>query len=278
MWYTPQMSPTGPHAPVTSRENSVVKQLRSLADAKHRNRTGSFIIEGVKMVEEALRDRAGVKMVAAAPSLTRHHGRGIIKLAGNEGVDILWISERLMSHISESKTPQPVMAVVGLREHSDESLLSSSAGPIVFCCQIQDPGNLGTIIRTAEAAGAAGVAISPNTVDPYNAKAVRASMGSILRVPVAQTGEAMLFLEKCRLRGLQAVALTPAGERTHFDLDLTRPSVLFIGREGAGLPETVLNTVDLRVRIPMANSVDSLNVATSVAVVLYEALRQREKG
>jgi TrmH family RNA methyltransferase len=114
-------------------------------------------------------------MVVASPSLTRHHGKGIIKLADAAGADILWISERLMDQMSESKTPQPVMAVVELREHSEEGLLSRPAELIVLCHQVQDPGNLGTIIRTAEATRASGLALSPNTADPHNAKTVRAS-------------------------------------------------------------------------------------------------------
>ncbi|HWR72752.1 MAG TPA: RNA methyltransferase, partial [Nitrospirota bacterium] len=180
------MQTTTPHTPVTSKENTLVKQLRALSDAKHRKKEREFLIEGVKMVEEALRDRLGVRMVVAAPSLTRHHGKGIIKLADAVGADILWISERLMDQIAESKTPQPVMAVVELRELSEEAILSRPGGLIVLCHQVQDPGNLGTIIRTAEAAGASGLALSPHTADPYNAKTVRASMGSILRVPVVR--------------------------------------------------------------------------------------------
>ncbi len=269
------MQPTTPHTPVTSKENSLVKQLRALSDAKHRKKERAFLIEGVKMVEEALRDRSGVRMVVAAPSLTRHHGRGIVKLADAVGADILWISERLMDQLSESKTPQPVMAVVELREHSEEVLLSRPAELIVLCHQVQDPGNLGTIIRTAEAAGASGVALSANTADPHNAKSVRASMGSILRVPVVRTGAVPLFLKKCREREYQIVALTTGGESTHFDLDLKRSTVVIVGQEGAGLPDELLKDVDFRVRIPLAETIDSLNVATAAAVVLYEAVRQR---
>lgn len=269
------MLTTTPHTPVTSKENSLVKRLRALSDAKHRKKERAFLIEGVKMVEEALRDRLRVRMVVAAPSLTRHHGKGIIRLADAAGADMLWISERLMDQLAESRTPQPVMAVVELREHSEEALLSLPAKLIVLCHQVQDPGNLGTIIRTAEAAGASGLALSPNTADPHNAKAVRASMGSILRVPVVRTGEAPLFLRKCRERGYQIVALTTGGERTHFDLDLRTPTVVIVGQEGTGLPDDLLKDADLRVRIPLAETIDSLNVATATAVVLYEAVRQR---
>ena len=233
------------------------------------------MIEGVKVVEEALRDNLGVKMIAASPSLVQHHGKGVLNLAENRGIEVLWISERLMDVLSESKTPQPVMAVVQMRLHREEALLASESGLIVIAHQLQDPGNLGTIIRTAEAVGASGVAITANTVDPFNAKAIRASMGSILRLPIAPIGDVAVFVKTCREKGFQTVATMLTGEKTHFDIDLTKPTAVILGQEGAGLPQDIAADIDVRVRIPMAETIDSLNVATAAAVILYEALRQK---
>lgn len=268
---------TGPHNPVTGKENSIIKNLRALSDPKHRKKEHAFLIEGVKMVEEALRDRAGVRMVVAAPSLTQHHGRGVLKLAESRSVDVLWISEKLLDSLSESKTPQPVMAVVEMKEHSEEGLLANPSGLIVIAHQLQDPGNLGTIIRTAEAVGAAGVVVTQNTVDPYNAKTVKASMGSILRLPVVRTEDVGTLIGKCREKGFQTAAMVLTGGKTHFELDLKKPTAVIVGQEGSGLPEELLKDIDHQVRIPMAEAIDSLNVATSAAVFLYEAMRQRMK-
>lgn len=270
-----RMQRTTPHSPLSSKDNNVIKNLHSLGDPKHRKKEQSFLIEGVKMVEEGLRDNAGVIMVVAAPSLVQHHGKGVLKLAESKGVDILWISERLMDMLSESKTPQPVMAVVRMKRHSEEELLGHSAKLVVVAHRLQDPGNLGTIIRTAEAAGASGVALTENTVDPFNAKAVRASMGSVLRLPVILVGDLPTFLKTCNAKGFQTAATVVTGEKTHFDVDLTKPTVVILGQEGAGLSEDIMAGIDLRVRIPMAETIDSLNVATAAAVILYEALRQR---
>ena len=271
------MERTTPHSPLTGKDNKTVKHLASLGDPKVRRKEKAFLIEGVKMVEEALRDRLGVQLVVAAPSLTQHHGRGVIKLAEKSGVDILWISERLMGAVAEGKTPQPVMAVAELREHTEEQLIAGRSGLIVIAHHLQDPGNLGTIIRTAEAAGASGVAVTPHTVDPWNAKAVRGSMGSILRVPVARIQSEREFVRACRSRGFQAAALVLNGRETIFELDLTVPTVVMLGQESAGLTAEELVDFDHRIRIPMADTIDSLNVATSAAVVLYEAVRQRTK-
>ncbi|HEX9021429.1 MAG TPA: RNA methyltransferase [Nitrospirota bacterium] len=269
---------SGPHKPITSRENSAVKYLRSLSDPRRRKKEQAFLIEGVKMVEEALRDDLGVRMLAAAPSLLHHHGKGVLKLAERRSVDVLWVSERLMDAISESKTPQPVMAAIHMKERSVDSLLADPSGLVVVAHQLQDPGNLGAIIRTAEAAGAGGVALAPNTVDPYGAKALRASMGSVLRLPVARIEDVPAFLKACKQKGFQTAATSPAGDTTHFDIDLTKSTVVVLGQEGAGLPQDIMANIDLRVRIPMAKTIDSLNVATAAAVILYEAVRQRMRG
>ena len=269
------MERTAPHLPLTGRDNKTVKYLASLADPRIRRQEKAFLIEGVKMVEEALRDKAGVRQVIASPSLTQHHGKSIIRLAEMSGVEVLWISERLLDQLSETKTPQPVMAVVEMRQQSAEALIDRPGELIVLCHRLQDPGNLGTIIRSVEAVGASGVAVTQHTVDPYNAKSVRASMGSILRVPLARVPDGTDFLARCGQRGFQIAALVLQGGKSPFDLDLRIPTVFVLGPEGSGLQEELLKEVTHRVRIPMAATIDSLNVATSAAVVLYEAMRQR---
>jgi RNA methyltransferase, TrmH family len=266
---------TNPHNPITSKDNAFIKHLHALSESKQRKKEQAFLIEGVKMVEEALRDDLGVKLVVASPSLVQHHGKGVLKLAENHAVEVLWISERLMDAIAESKTPQPVMAMVRMKEHSEQGLMANDANLIILAHQLQDPGNLGTIIRTAEAVGASGVALASNTVDPFNPKAVRASMGSILRVPIAHCADAAAFIKTCKQKGFQTVATVLTGRTTHFDIDLKKPTVVVLGQEGAGLSQDIMAEIDLHIRIPMAASIDSLNVATAAAVILYEAFRQR---
>ncbi len=266
---------TTPHSPLNSKDNSTIKYLRSLSEPKYRKKERAFLIEGVKMVEEALRDNLGATMVVAAPSLVQHHGKSVLKLAENRNIPVFWISERLMDAVSESKTPQPVAAVLQMRVHTEQELLAHASKLIVLAHQLQDPGNLGTIIRTTEAVGASGIALTPVTVDPFNAKAVRASMGSILRVPVVHLSDDISFIKICRQQGFQTIATTLTARTAHFDLDLKLPTLIVLGQEGAGLPPDILGHIDLQVRIPMAETIESLNVATAAAVMLYEAARQR---
>lgn len=263
------------HAPIESKDNKYIRFIASLSDPKTRKKEKAYTIEGVKMVEEALRNKSGVKIVAASPSLMQHRGKGLIKLAEQTSINIIWISDRLMDRIAESKTPQPVLAVVKIQEHSEEELLARDPKLIIIAHRLQDPGNIGTIIRTAEAVGASGIAVAQNTVDVFHTKSIRASMGSILRLPVVKIGETAAFVKKCRGAGFQVIAMDTEGEKTHFETDMTKASAVIVGQEGTGLPDEIAKAADIRVRIPMAKTIDSLNVATSAAVVLYEALRQR---
>jgi len=272
------MPETTPHHPLTSKDNSSIKQLRALTDAKNRKKEDIFLIEGLKMVEEALRDDLGVRMVVATPALVRHHGKGVLKLAESRQKQILWISDRLMDSLAESKTPQPVMAVVEMKKHSEDGLLAHDAGLIVVCHQLQDPGNLGTIIRTAEAAGASGIVIVSPSVDPYNPKAIRASMGSVLRLSITTVSDLPAFILSARKRSFQTVATVLTGKTLHYDIDFRKPTIMVLGQEGSGLPSELMGVIDHQVRIPMAETIESLNVATAAAVMLYEAVRQRMKS
>lgn len=271
------MEHSSPHVPITSKDNRVVKYIRSLSEHKHRKKEQAFVIEGLKMAEEALRYQSELELIIATPSLLRHHGKNILKLAEDQSVEVLWISDKLMDTLAETKTPQPVMAIVNMKEDSEEKLLTHESGLIIVCNGLQDPGNLGTIIRTAEAAGASGVAITSDTVDPYNSKTVRASMGSILRVSVAKISDVGNFIKKCKQNNFQTAAMTLEGDKTPFELDLKKPTVIIVGQEGSGLPEEVVSITDYQVRIPMAETIDSLNTAVSAAVFLYEAVRQRAR-
>ena len=272
------MHRTSPHSPLAGSDNAFVKRLRSLADAKGRKRERSFLIEGVKMVEEALRDNAGVRLVTATPALLQHHAKGLLKLADSRGVEVVWISDRLMDKLSDSKSPQPVMAEVTMPQTDEAALFKNPAGLIVVAARLQDPGNLGTIIRTAEAVTASGVAITAGTVDPYNAKAVRASMGSIFRVPVVESADLKTLIRTAKEHKFQTVAAVAAGGSEYFDADLRQATMLILGQESAGLAPEDLSGVDLRLGIPMAPTIDSLNVAVAGAVVLYEVMRQRARG
>jgi TrmH family RNA methyltransferase len=166
---------------------------------------------------------------------------------------------------------------VGIARRTLPSLsdaLESSDALVVVAHDVQDPGNVGGIMRTAEAAGATAVIATPSTADPLGWKALRGSMGSALRLPIAR-GEIGDVLRALRIAGIETSALVPRSGRPLFDVDFRKPSALILGSEGAGVPEELLQQVDRRITIPMQRPVESLNVGVAAALVLYEAYRQR---
>ena len=146
---------------------------------------------------------------------------------------------------------------------------------VVVAHLLQDPGNLGTIVRVTEAAGAGGVVTTPGTVDFYNPKALRATMGSIFRLPTLRTPSLEDFINNMKSKGYQVVAGMVSARIRYFDVDYTKPTVLLLGQEGAGLPLEAGSLTDQKVSIPMSTMIDSLNVASAASVILYEAVRQK---
>jgi TrmH family RNA methyltransferase len=176
------------------------------------------------------------------------------------------------------KSPSPVVALARRPDPKDEDFFVRDAPLVIVAVGIQDPGNVGAIVRVAEAAGAAGVVVAGASADPFGWKALRGSMGSALRIPIIVTRDLPVRLpHNGRADGsrFHLLATAPGAHRSVFDADLTGPVAIFIGSEGAGLPRTVLDQADEVVAIPMEASVESLNAATSAAVIAYEARRQR---
>ena len=174
-------------------------------------------------------------------------------------------------------THQGIIAVVKKRFYQDDKLFDRSDGIILLLYKLQDPGNLGTIIRVAEAGGVKGIIITDGTVDPYNPKTVRATMGSIFRMPIAKIDDVHGLIRKVKDLGYKGIGFFPKAEKEYFNEDLTGPIILTFGHEAAGLTDEIGRLMDVRLKIPMSGDVESLNVAVSASVVIYESMRQRQR-
>lgn len=261
-----------------SKQNPRLKYLRRLAGRRFREREGKFFAEGVRFVEEALLSDWPVEMVVYCPRVTETtRGRSLLEGAAAGGAGLVEVDEPLFRELAGTEHPQGVLAVVRQRQVRPEDLPPTGRPALLVVVDgVQDPGNLGTIVRSADAAGAGGVFLLKGTADVFNPKALRASMGSIFHVPVAQglsSDEVRSFLAS---RGIKAVAGDPRGEKAVFQSDLTVPCALVLGSEAAGVRDGPLSAAAERVRIPMPGRSESLNVAISAAILLYEAVRQRE--
>jgi TrmH family RNA methyltransferase len=259
--------------PVTGRHNPRLKELRQAFRRGELTAEGECAIEGVKLVEEALRSGqrlGGVFFSASARALAEKLLPQI-----NARVETLILPDSLFNSIVPSDAPQGVAALVKLRPVSSAQLLERSGiGPLVVAAGLQDPGNLGTILRSAEAFGAAGVFLTEGTVSLYNAKVLRGSAGSIFRFLVVRISSAEL-IGLLRERGVRLVATSSHKGTPLPEADWTLPLAIFIGNEGAGLPRDLMRQMGETVVIPQATPVESLNAGVAASIVLYEAARQR---
>lgn len=270
------MSPASSMDLISSRSNKTVKYLKSLSLARNRLKEGRFVIEGVRIVEEAL-GRAGCveKLVVTPHAATDDRAALLVESAREQGIDTLWVADRVADYIADTRTSQGILALARPVEFTEDDLEGGQIPVILVAHLLQDPGNLGTIIRVAEAAGVGGVVSTPGTVDFFNPKALRATMGSIFRMPTLRADSLDGFVERFRAKGYQILAAMVSAKKYYFEADLTKPTVVLLGQEAAGLPMEAYGLSDLQISIPMATMMDSLNVGSAASVILYEAVRQK---
>ncbi len=259
---------------VQSKQNARLKELRRTLAAAKRSGDAPAGIEGRNLLVEALRAHLVVRCVFVAQGAERL----LEGVALPRETEIVLLPKTLLDTALATEIPQPMAALVEPPRWSWESLLGPRRGEaplLVVLAGVQDPGNLGTILRSAEAFGASGVVSLPGTVSAWNAKAVRASAGSVFRVPVlaASAEECFRRLREARVR----IFATAAREAEPADrADLTAPAALLIGNEGNGVPRGLAARTDGSITIPCPGPVESLNAAVAASVLLYEASRQRE--
>ena len=264
---------------ITSSRNPKVKALRSLRLRKVRHREGHFLIEGIRIVEEALDCEAAVETLVYAPELlVCERAQALVERL--ESAQRLALSEDLFRTLSDRDEPQGIAAVVRIEDGSLSAIPLSENLLVIVAYQLSDPGNLGTLIRTADAAGATAVVVVEPSVDLYDPQTVRATMGSLFTLPVVRLEDPAALTHwvlQVRATGLslQVVATSAHAQQVHFDADFRHPLLLLLGNERQGLPEAVRDQADLRIRLPMVGRATSLNVAAAGAALVYEVIRQR---
>jgi TrmH family RNA methyltransferase len=251
-----------------------VQRLRRLSGRRAaRHAEGAFVIDGPVLVAEAL--AAGVEVEEAFA--TDVVDAALLQALEGAGARIHAIRADVLAKVVDTVTPQGLAVIARrLEVPLPAAVAAAAAGPLALVLvDVADPGNAGTLVRTAEAAGAAAVLFCGSSVDPGNAKCVRASAGALFHLPVASGGDVMVVLERLGEAGVRTAATVVRGGRAYDTVDLTGPLALLVGSEAHGLPAEVVAAVDEPLTIPMAGRSESLNVAMAGAVVCFEALRQR---
>jgi TrmH family RNA methyltransferase len=262
---------------VEGRHNALVKQLRQAFSRAERTDDGDCAIEGVRIVEEATRSGLRFRAVFFRESAQDRADRLLPQIGAN--VDTLLLPDKLFDGAVPSDSPQGVAALVRLKEFSIEDLIERvHVGPIMVLVGLQDPGNLGTILRSAEAFGSGGVVTGEGTVSPFNSKVIRASAGSVFRLPLVvakSAGGLEEVFSRFKAHRVRLIA-TSSHKGTSLDqANLTGPVAIFVGNEGSGVPRDLISRMDESVAIPHTPQVESLNAGVAGSIVLYEAARQR---
>ena len=252
------------------RHQKVQRLRRLLSRRSAREAEGAFVVEGAKVLSEALDAGAPVESVYVAAGSSSDP---VAQRAYDAGVRVYELAPGVLERVADTVTPQPLMAVVPFVDRPLADV--RGADLLVVAVDVRDPGNAGTVLRSAEAAGAGGLLFCDGSVDVYNPKTVRASAGSLFHVPVVAGGDAVQVLREMASWGLRRLATTAVGGRDYAALDLTEPVAFVLGNEANGLPAEVEGLVDERVTIPMVGRSESLNVGMAAAVLCFEAARQR---
>jgi len=265
--------------PISSFQNPRVKFLRALRLRKHRQRERCFFVEGIRIVEEALACKAPLQTLVYAPDLlVSERARSLVEQV--PPTLRLALSADVFRGLSERNQPQGIAAVIDMPEPPLSAISPAADMLLLVAFQLRDPGNLGAIVRTADATGAVGVVVVEPSVDLYDPQTVRATMGSLFALPIVRLAEAdelWAWCDDVRRAGLPlcVVGTSAHGSLIHFDVDYDRPLALLIGSEQRGLPPSARARADVLVRLPMVGRASSLNASAAAAALVYEVIRQR---
>jgi TrmH family RNA methyltransferase len=259
--------------PVTSRHNPNIARYRAVARGEVPE---VLLLDGPHLIAEAV--RAGIAIESAAvlsTALDRPEIRMLLASIDQPGVDVVATTPQVMAVVSPVKSSSAIVALGRRPQTSIDRLYTGSAPLVIVADDVQDPGNMGAIIRAGEAGGASGVTAAGACADPFGWKALRGSSGSALRLPIVTAVSAAAAIAEARRRGCRVIATVARGGRSLYDVDLRAPAAVMIGGEGPGLDPSVVQQADEQLTIPMQPQVESLNAAVAAALVVYEARRQR---
>lgn len=261
-------------AVITSRANPLIKELRDLKRRKGQAKSGQVFVEGIQPVLQALDANARVDYLIVAPELlTSESALQAIKKQRDIGTRIVNVSGAVFESLADREHPSGLAAAVSPSQYTLQVLPITAASVYLALYEVGNPGNLGTIIRSADAFGGSGVILIGDTTDPYHPTAIQASRGAVFSVPVVRIQAIVELLDWCRARDINCITASDSAPMPVWHAELRTPLVFVLGSEGKGLPQGLVSVSDLSVSIPMQGEIDSLNLAVAASVLLYEVRR-----
>ncbi|MEQ8187060.1 MAG: RNA methyltransferase [Candidatus Eremiobacterota bacterium] len=260
---------------ITRHDNPRIKHLKSLLTTKGRKKNKSFIIEGFKLFQEALNSGSHIECFFYSPAtLEGREGLFLKNIIEKNTINSCPVSDPIMNSLCDTVSPQGLVAVIKKEiDYAGEIDFSDHIWLLAY--EIQDPGNLGTIIRTADAAGVKGIFLSSGTVDVTNPKVIRATMGSFFHIKLFKINDIESFMINARKKGVTFVTTSVSSGKEYFNIEYHPPLVLIAGNEGHGLPDNIIQRSDINITIPVYGKAESLNVGIASGIILYEIARQK---
>jgi len=256
---------------IESFDNSKLKLVRKLSTKKIRHKEGKYVVEGIKILNHAIDLGADIEFVLFSTRVFEvSGGRGIVKKIYKESIEYAQVDDAIFDKLADTVTNQGIIAVIKIRSLSDKIDFENLKNKCVFVDSVQDPGNLGTIIRTADASGFSEIFLSKGTVDPYNQKVIRSTMGSILNTNIYLLNDNSNFLKELKQNGYQIIATEADTNVSYNEVKYNDKVVLIVGNEGNGIEEEVLKEADYSVKIPIEGTAESLNAGVATGIMMYK--------
>lgn len=257
---------------ITSKDNEIIKNIRKLKEKKYRDTNNEYIVEGLKLIEEAIEENVNIKKIVVCEECLKDseiEQKFLYKIAK---YDCVYVSDKVFSLLTDVVNPQGMLAVI--EKEGTEDKINYSEDVIVVLDGIQDPGNLGTILRTVDSVGLSQIILSKTSVDAYNPKVVRSTMGAIFRVKIIESENLVETLKNMKKHKYKVVATSLEGSESIYNMDYNK-KVIVIGNESKGVSKEILDIADSRIKIPMLGKTESLNASIATGVILYEYVRRK---
>lgn len=257
---------------ITSKDNEIIKNIKKLKEKKYRDQENKFIVEGIKMIKEAILENANIDKIVICEECINNGTIDKELLYEIAKEDCVYVTEKVFNTLTDVTNPQGILATIN-KQNSEENI-SYNEDVVVVLDGIQDPGNLGTILRTVDSVGLLQIILSEKTADPYNPKVVRSTMGAIYRVNIVRSNNIIETLKNMKKHKYGITATSLNTNKSIYDIDYSK-KVIVIGNEANGVSNEVMNLADIKVKIPMLGKTESLNAAVATGVILYEYVRRK---
>ncbi len=257
---------------ITSKDNEVIKSIRKLKEKKYRDIANEYIVEGIKLIEEAIEENVKIKKIVVCEECLKDNCIEQKILYQIAKYDCIYVSEKIFGLLTDVVNPQGMLAVI--EKDNSEDKIKYTEDIIVVLDGIQDPGNLGTILRTVDSVGLSQIVLSKTSVDAYNPKVVRSTMGAIFRVKIIEAENLVETLKNMKKHKFKVVATSLGGTENIYQMDYNK-KVIVIGNEAKGVSKEILDVSDAKTIIPMLGKTESLNASIATGVILYEYVRRK---